>query len=262
MTVPQSYREILEFLNKSKLELLLIQEKIAQKNHQISDNSNFSEIRPNFQNTNKKMDEITHSCDNLIDFWRIIYNLTGGLKIQEVMKKLLDSRENLTNGLKTTGINILKSNQAKPLLGVAPLKSISEQSWMELLDILQSDPGLVESARILRKFQNSHIEKRITEELRAVLKNHVNISDTDKNEYIEAYKKTRVPIEEFLKSKYPDEKATSNLTPSRSKEIEEKSNFDGYRAYLEADEREIARMKRTGEYSNRKRGKKRKRSGS
>ena len=51
-----------------------------------------------------------------------------------------------------------------------------------------------------------------------------------------------------------------NLTDSESDSIEEKSDFDGYRAYMEADEREIARMKRTGEYSTRKRGKKRKRS--
>ncbi len=177
-------------------------------------------------------------------------------------EKLLDSRENLTNGLKTIGIRILKSNQAKPFLGAASLKSISEQSWMELRDLLQSDPGLVESARLLRKFQNSHIEKRIAEELRSVLRNHINISDTDKNEFIQAYKKTRVSVEEFLKSKYPDKKATSNLITSRTKEIEEKSDFDDYRTYIEADEREIARMKRTGEYSNRKRGKKRKRSGS
>ena len=260
MTVPQPYRDILEFLNKNKLDLLVIQEKIAQKNEQISDDSNTSEIRSHIKKTFKDIDEITQSCDTIIDFWRNIHNLTGGLRIQEVMKRFLDSRGNLTTNLKSLGIDLLKTKQAKPFIGAAPLSSINEQSWLELLSLLQSDTGFVESARLLREIQNKNREKRITEELQLILKIHPDISNDDKKEFKEEYIKTGISIEEFLKSKYPDMKTSTKPYLSSSDKVENKSDFDGYKAYMEADEREIARMKRTGEYSTRKRGKKRKRS--
>ena len=95
-----------------------------------------------------------------------------------------------------------------------------------------------------------------------MLKGHPDMSDSIKKEFTEAYRKSGISVEEFLKSKYPDRKSPVKSRIKQTDITESKSNFDGYRTYMEADERELARMKRTGEYSVRKRGKKRKRSSS
>jgi hypothetical protein len=262
MTSSQSYREILEFLNKNKLDLRVIQEQFSRKNEEFAQILDISNIKSHFNKSLKNLDKITNSCEELIKFWTIIHNLTGGMRFQEVMDKLLNSRENSVLDLKSIGIAILRSKQAKPFFGTTSLNSIDEESWFDLLDLLQSDTRFIESARSMRDFQQQIYERNITEELQSILKNHPHLSKDDKLEFSKAFRKTGISIGEFLKSKYPNQKAPMKSRNIQTEKSEPKSDFDGYKVYMEADEREIARMKRTGQYSVRKRGKKRKRSSS
>ena len=259
MTLPQSIQQILEFLQKSKMNLLVHNEEIINNYDTYHDLENSSKIESYFTKSLKFLDKITESSDILIDFWEIIRTLMGGLRIQKVKESLVDPKGNLLVDVKSLGINLLGSHLAKPFLGISPLESLLENSWYELLSLLQGDSNFIDSAKKLKSIQNQIKEKQITQKILSFLRTHPTLSEEDKEEFTIQYRKTQISIQEFLKQKYPDQKVPVSK-PKITGKVESEPDFDNYKMYLEANEREIARMRRTGEYSVRKRGKKRKRS--
>ena len=257
MTKQKSVRHILEVLNKNKQDLLVLQDQISK---QMKDNSDsILSLGIDFPEDSENLEQFVASCNILIDFWGDIHNLTGGLRFQEVIQTLVGSDKKLRVDLNKIGISLLRSNQAKPHSGTPPISSIQEESWLELVSLLRLDSKFIEAAKSVRSLQKKRDEIQTSQELQAIFSNYSSITPEDKDEFSKEYHKTRLSIEEFLKTKYPEQHIAPSVKTKKTEKKDPKSDFDNYSTYVEADERELARMKRTGNYSVRKRGKKRKR---
>ncbi len=260
MSSSSKYREILEFLNKNKLDLLILQDQITEKSRSLLVNDEIKEITSNLKKPIGNLEEIIQSCDYLIDFWTIIHTMSGGLRVREVLNKLQNLKALFSTALKSIGLNFLRTNQARPISSIVPLRSIDEEFWSDLMTLLHSDQIYIRSAQKMRILQRNNLEQIVNDELKEILKPYPYLSEDDKNAYRNAYRETRISIDDYFKTKSPDQKTTKKIIPKKPPSDEQPSDFDDYQVYLQADERELARMKRTGEYSVRKRGKKRKRS--
>jgi hypothetical protein len=260
MTTPKSVRHILEILNKNKQDLLVLLDQIANQAVKYSDSINSLGI--DFPEDNKNLNKFIASSNLLIDFWGNVHNLTGGLRFQEAIYTLLDSNKRLRIDLNEFGIFLLRSNQAKPHSVNPPILSLQEESWLELVSLLRLDLNFIKTAKSIRILQIEREKLQISQDLQNIFSIYTSLSSEDKEEYSAEYGKTRIPIDEFLKTKYPNKEISPSVNIKNAEQMEGDTDFDNYSAYLEADERELARMKRTGNYTVRKRGNKRKRSNS
>jgi hypothetical protein len=260
MTDSQSYREILEFLNVNKRDLLVVQQNITEILDEIPKEYLSPKISTHLQKTNEDMEKILQSCEDLAVFWRTINDMSGGLQSQVVIDKLRVLMDTQQKFMRNLGISILKSNKSRPYMGGSFITSLNEQSWFELCSMLKSDENFLNAAIAMKNFHNELSKQQLTQELQQILKQHPKLSDSDKKEFSDLYVKSRIPIEEFIQKKYPDNSIPPTRLSSAREPIDSQEDFDGYKAYMQADDRELARMKRTGKYSAHKRGKKRKRS--
>ncbi|MBN2155056.1 MAG: hypothetical protein JW776_03340 [Candidatus Lokiarchaeota archaeon] len=262
MTRLQSLRKILAFLNAQKIDLLVLYDQIKQSFTMIPEDFLTNKIQSHFSREFQNIENVLVSCENIIEFWNMIHYLSGGLRFQNFQEKIQTKDGTLRVNLQAVGFSILRSHKSKSFGSYQSLQSLSWEQWRDILSLLQSDSSIKMSARRSRDIAKHKYETEVTQHLKAILKENPELSDEDKQEFSTLYRRTRVSLEEFLQSKYNTLHKSLPISTRLPKSVDDDSenNFDGYATYLEADEREIARMKRTGEYSVGKRGKKRKRS--
>jgi len=259
MIQSNSIRKILENLNTQKNDVLLLQDRIAKKKENCSDLVKSPEINSYVQKSLENLTILSQNSEKIIEFWTIIYNLMGGMRFKQFENWILTNNGNLKIDLTAIGLKILRSKPTKIHNSNPPQMSLSEDQWLDLLDLLKNDILFLESVQKMKEYRTNANDERISNEIQVDLEKYPNLTEAQKKSYKKIYQKTGLSIEEFIHSHITPSKTVACHMEKSSESAKDNSDFDNYYTYLEANERELARMKRTGEYSVRKRGKARKR---
>jgi hypothetical protein len=195
--------------------------------------------------------------ENYADFWEVIRNTVSGVQVKDIFTRILNSKKKISKNLSLIGINLLRSRISRPIHVTIPT-SISRTEWDDILDVLKQDENYQKIFHQIQDLFNQNLRNQTELELKKILNQHPTLTKEEKEEFRTQFRKTGLSIDQFFKKKKRNQGISTSSRKITTKE-ESKIDFDGYQAYLEADERELARMKRTGDYSVRKRGKKRKR---
>jgi hypothetical protein len=207
---------------------------------------------------NDQMENIKGTISNIIDFWKKFRDFSLGLEYTELFHKIKSSKNLIMKNLKNYGLSFLDSNKSpvQVIKAVNPVKSIENLNWINICENLRKNQRFLELKDPLNNYIRNYLDKKFNEEIKNAKLKYGNLSKDDVTDYRNEFYKSRLNFDEFwIKNKKPSKMIENNselpsiIDIANKKQTEKTIGFDNYEAYLNSDDRQLARMKRAGIYN-------------
>lgn len=278
MRVPKLATEIIDFIKTQTKKMNQMQFALESNiQHLINLFQDLKDIDNNVDKSNKlenefgslikgNLSDFQSKISSAVGFWNSLEKITGTYQFDDVFKNLSNRIAKNKDCFVNIGRKYIK-RPSKPKGAIEPAKSISTQDWSKIAtEISQNeniDNVLTKIQVYVSKLNAAILSQRIND-----LRNHINdITEEEIKNFRKRWLEEKLSVEQYIshlrneREKQSPSKRIRRPSLQKKKLREERKqqlqNFDEYQAYLEADERTLNRMKRSGKYHLKKKKMKR-----
>lgn len=239
-------------LNHFIFDLDLFIDNVLEKSMNIDKESDgLYKIEQIFQREYKEESLIFRSkIEVLIDYLNNIKQIFGGIRYSDILDLLSSNKDLIKTRLKELGLFFMKNNLSKIPQNKELLRAITNEIWLEIISELRNNENYNATVNKSTQFFNKYLEEQANAQIKKALIRYPQLSQDDLNKFKIEFKKSRISIEDYIKSNLKFEKKEEIKTNSQliiEDEPEQIINVEEVMSeYLNADDRLLARIKRTG----------------